>query len=219
MFKKISKYKYDVRKIVKTKWIGVTFSIVGLLLVSGMVYAFIQENGKVKGTTFKVSSTPEQIEGGVTDSNENLKLLIDLVGLTDESNLTDEVNGPTFEDISTVWKDKVLLKLYNQGDKPLNLASTADYIDDANTLRDDIFIRVSAWNDTNANGSLEFGEIGEEYGYDTILRMKNDTFNLGSLNPGAVKGLVMEFDGTGLSNANAEQMAVYDFMITGEEIE
>ena len=142
----------------------------------------------------------------------------DLAGSTGTANLTDETTGPTFENITTAWKDKVLLKVYNQGEKSLKLVSKADYANDPNTLRDDIFVKVYAWQDANNNGTFETGEAGDQYGYDSILRMKNDTFNLGNLSAGTMKGLVMEFDGTGLSSANADQTAVYDFIISGEEI-
>jgi|LakMenE01Jun11ns_1017448.scaffolds.fasta_scaffold9908064_2 hypothetical protein len=204
----------DVRK----KVLVISFALIFLLSIGSAVYAFIQENGKVKGTTFKVSSTPVQGGSGGADLNNNLKLLKDLAGTTGTTNLTDELAGPTFENLNTAWKDSYPMKLYNQGEKPLKLISAAEYVNDQYTLRDDIFVKISAWNDVNNNAGAEPSEIGSSYGYNSILRMKNDTFNLGNINPGEVRGVILEFDGTGLSESNAGQTAMFDFVIKGEEI-
>lgn len=204
--------------ILRSKWVGIVFGCLMIFMVAGLVYAFVQEHGKVNGTTFKVSSQPVA-EGGVpTAGNQNLKLLQNLIGATTANNLADQIPGPVFQDINTAWKDKSLVKVYNSGTKTLKLVSSAEYASDPNTLRDDIFVKISQWNDNNKNGKFEETELGESYGYDSVLRMKNDTFELGNLNAGDVRGFVMEFDGTGLSETNASQEAVYNFLINGEEI-
>jgi hypothetical protein len=201
-----------------SKWVGITLGCLTLLMAAGLVYAFVQEYGKVSGTTFRVSSDPV-VEGGVPIAgNQSLKLLQSLTGSTTANNLADQVPGPIFQNINTAWKGKALLKVYNSGTKTLKLISSAEYNSDPNTLRDDIFVKVSEWDDKNNNGKFEDNEIGDSYGYNSVLRMKNDTFNLGNLSAGDVKGFVMEFDGTGLSETNASQEAIYDFIINGEEI-
>lgn len=212
-------YRYikNIDRGVYKRGLTVVLTVAGLLILSGAVYAFIQENGKVKGTTFKVSSNPGQGNEGGTSGNASLKLLKVLNGGTSATNLVDEFEGPTFENITAAWKDKVLLKVHNSGQKSLKLVSKADYANDPNTLRDDLYIKIYEWMD-NGDGVLQNSEIGSVYGYDTILRMKNDTFNLDTISPGATKSFIMEFDGSGLSEANADQTAVYDFIISGEEI-
>ena len=214
----IYRYLKTVDRSVYKKWMAVIFTVAGLLILSGTVYAFIQENGKVKGTTFKVSSTPgQEIEEGGSSGNANLKLLKILSGGLGSDNLVDEVEGPTFNNITAAWKDKVLLKVHNKGQKILKLQSKAEYINDPDTLRDDIYIKISEWTD-NGDGILQTNEIGKVYGYDSVLRMKNDTFNLETISAGGVKSFVVEFDGSGLSEANANQTATYDFLISGEEV-
>ena len=202
----------------RKKFVITMFGLLILFSLGTAVYAFIQENGKVKGTMFKVSSTPVQGGSGGADLNNSLKLLKNLAGDTGSTNLTDELAGPTFENLNTGWKDGMPLKIYNQGEKMLKLVSTADYANDPYTLRDDIFVKISAWNDANNNAGVEPSEIGASYGYNSILRMKNDTFNLGNINPGEVKGIILEFDGAGLSEANAGQNATFDFVVKGEEV-
>ena len=216
----IYRYLKTVDKSVYKKLSAVVFTVAGLLILSGTVYAFIQENGKVKGTTFKISSTPGQGnegDGSGSNGNANLKLVKVLAGGLGTDNLVDEVEGPTFNNITADWKDKVLLKVHNKGQKTLKLLSKAEYINDPDTLRDDIFIKISEWND-NSDGILQTNEIGKVYGYDSVLRMKNDTFNLENILAGSTKSFVVEFDGSGLSEANANQTAIYDFLISGEEI-
>ncbi len=175
--------------------------------------AIFEETVKVAGTTFSVG------DGGTTEepANTALKVLADASQTATESNLVDTIQGPSFEGITEEWSDQFSVKVYNKGDSTLDLVSKVDYISDPDVLRDDIYVEVLAWNDNNSNGIVDEGELGESYGYDTILRMRNDTFNLGSIEPEETRGFVMKFDGTGISETNNGMQATYDFLITGTD--
>ena len=168
---------------------------------------------RVAGIWFTVGTSAEDNTAG----NTALKFLLNVSGSTESSNLTDTVAGPVLDNIDSIWSDVILLKLYNKGTTPLNVVSKAEYINDPNTLRDDIFVKAVAWNDANNNGVLDSGEEGVSYGYDTILRWRNDTFPVGLLGSGEVKGVALKFDGTGVTDSNIGQSAVYDFVFTGVE--
>ena len=193
-----------------------SFAIVALSLsgLFGATSAVFEETVKVAGTSFSVATSFEG--GGVApDSNTALKMLKDLAVGTDSLNLSDSVPGQSFENIEPTWVGVSTVKMYNQGDIPLDLITSAEYVSDLNTLRDDINIEISAWNDDNSNGILDAGEEGDSYGYDTILRMKNDTFPIGTIGAGETKGFVLRFDGAGLTDSNKGSSAVYDFTFTG----
>lgn len=195
--------------------------ISGLLLVTLCLVslfeataAALSEDVKVAGTSFTIGTEAGTGGGG----NTALKFLVNVAGAIENSNLSDSINGPSFGEISSTWTDQMELKVYNKGTKELNLITKANYINDPNTLRDDIFVNVLAWDDVNNNGQAEASEVGQSYGYNTILRLKNDTFPSGSVGAGEVKGFVLRFDGTGVSEANFGQSAVYDFIFTGMEV-
>ena len=181
----------------------------------GVAAAAFEEKVSVLGTTFTVGEM-----GGVpapVGSNTALKLLKTNSGGSDSGNLADTVNGPAFNDVNQTWTQTFSIKLFNKGDKTLAVSSGATYISDPDTLRDDLFVEILDWNDSNNNGTVEESEIGASHGHDTILRMKNDTFNMGDISPSAVKGYVLRFDGSGLSEANVGKTAVYDFVFTAVE--
>jgi len=173
--------------------------------------AVFEESVKVAGTSFTVGTTA----GGGDTGNTALKMLLDVSGSNESTNLTDTTAGPSFDNIDAEWVDTILVKLYNQGAETLDVVSNVEYINDPDTLRDDIFVEILSWDDVNNNGLLDAGEEGVSYGYDTILRLKNDIFLLGMIEPGEVKGLALKFDGTGVTDYNFGQSAVYDFEFVG----
>ncbi len=182
-----------------------------------VVYAAISEKGNVKGTTFKVASSfPDPVP--VPSSNNALKLINNLTGGTVDSNLVDDLTGPTYDNVSPTWSAFYPMKFYNKSDEILNLVASAEYIDDANTIRDDLYVAIYEWNDVNSNGVYDNGEAGTLFQRDTILRLKNDTFNLGQINGKATKSIVMKFDGEGLSSANFSQQGVFDFVFMGVSV-
>lgn len=180
------------------------------------VLALFEETVKVTGSTFKVATDstgePEDTENG------DLKILVNLGSDSNASNLADSVTGPLYDNISNSWTADYPIKLHNQGNKTLSLISKADYINDVNVLRDDIYVEVFAWNDTNTNGTVDTGELGQSYAKDTILRWRNDTFEMGRLLPNETRGFVLRFDGSGITDSNLGMEAVFDFEFTGTEV-
>jgi len=195
-----------------------SLAIVGLSL-SGLFQAtsaVFEETVKVAGNSFSVATIFDDGGGGTpTPSNTALKILKDLSLGAQISNLADFVPGSTFENINPTWIAESPLKIHNDGTSVLDVIASADYISDVNTLRDDIYIEISSWDDVNNNGVVEAGEEGDSYGRDTILRMKNDTFPIGEIAAGETKGYLLRFDGSGLTEVNKGMSAVYDFTFTG----
>ncbi len=195
-----------------------SLAIIGLSL-SGLFQAtsaVFEETVKVAGNSFSVATIFEGGGGGTPGtSNTALKILKNLSLGAETSNLADTVPGSTFENISPTWVAESPLKIHNDGTTALDVVASADYVSDVNTLRDDIYIEISAWNDANNNGAVDAGEEGDSFGRDTILRMKNDTFPMGEIAAGETKGYLLRFDGAGLTEVNKGMSAVYDFTFTG----
>ena len=195
----------------------------GLLLVMscaslfGITSAAFEEKVSVAGASFTIGESSGTPGGEETGTNTALKIFVNNANSSQGSNLADMVTGPVFENVTPEWVQSVPIKLYNKGTTILEVVGSATYISDPDTLRDDLFIEILAWNDANNNGLAEETEIGESFGHDTILRFKNDTFSLGELSGESVKGYVLRFDGTGLSDVNIGKTAVYDFVFTGVE--
>lgn len=186
------------------------------LSLFGVTSAAFEESVSVLGTSFTIGESTGG-SGNESGTNTALKILVSNASESQGSNLADTIAGPSFDSITPEWVQSVPIKLYNKGSAVLDIVGSAAYVNDPDTLRDDLFIEILAWNDTNNNGTVEESEIGESYGYDTILRFKNDTFNLGELGAESVKGYVLKFDGSGLSDVNIGKTAVYDFIFTAVE--
>lgn len=181
----------------------------------GITSAVFEENVSVAGTSFTIGTSSG--EPGGTTGNTALKILKSNTAAASGSNLADTITGPAFENVNTTWVQTLPVKLFNKGTKTLAIVSGATYVSDPDTLRDDLYIEILAWNDTNNNGTVQEAEIGQSFGKNTILRFKNDTFALGDLTANSTKGYVLRFDGTGLSDANIGKTAIYDFIFTGVE--
>jgi len=181
--------------------------------------AAFEETVTVAGSSFTIgtSSGGGGGGGGGTGTNTALKFFVDLEGSAVDSNMSDTINGPVFDNIDSQWTDQMLVKMHNKGANAMNLISKANYVSDPDTLRDDIFVEVLAWNDANNNGVLDAGEEGQSYGHDSILRWRNDTFPLGQIAAAETRGFVLRFDGSGVTDANFGMEAVYDFVFTGVE--
>ncbi len=198
------------------------FSILTLVFCAGTIVTgtlgALQETVKLTGTTFNVSAGAGQGGsggGGGTSSNQFLKMLQSLSGSSADSNLGDIKVGPVFNNVDVMWTDQAVVKIHNKGGVDVDVIAKADYISDPDTLRDDIYVEILEWNDSNSNGTYEVGEEGQSYKRDTILRLRNDTFLLGKITPSQTKGYVLKFDGSGISSVNAGKSAVYDFTFTG----
>lgn len=189
--------------------------VLGLVGFSGaVVYAAISEKGTVKGTTFKVASNFTE-QPAPTPVNSSLKILSSHNGGTVDANLVDSLTGPIYQDINPTWIAYYPVKFYNKSDQALTIVASADYIEDPNTIRDDLYVAIYEWNDVDNDGMYDDGEEGPLYKRDTILRLKNDTFNLGQIAGKTVKNIVLKFDGSGLSSANYSNQGIFDFVFTG----
>ncbi len=190
--------------------LGMFLSLVTLFQAS---QALFEETVKVAGTSFTIG---ESAGGGETPSgNTALKMYKNLAGTSSETNLTDSVQGSVFDNITPEWTNQVGLKVFNKGTQALALIGNVDYINDPDVLRDDLYVKIVGWNDNDNDGIVDTGEEGTQYGYDTILRLRNDLWSLGNIAPNETRGFVMKFDGTGLTDTNIGMTAVYDFLITG----
>lgn len=173
----------------------------GLLgLAIGITYAAFTDQSKFMGSTFSVGSA-------------DIKLLNDLAGGTDSSNLTDQKQAPSFVNITPHWSQDYLVKIYNNSTTNLNLTSSSDYTtaNDPDSLRSYIFVEIFDWNDTNNNGQFDTGELGTSYGRKTIIKWKSEGFNLGQLNNGDVRGLVLRFSTDDLSDTKQGKTGIFDF--------
>ncbi len=210
--------------------IGICSLVFSLFGLASAVYALVEETVKITGVGFQIASsfasttptptpttspTPTPI---IVVGNANLKLLKIPNAGTSSANIADAVVGPVYQNVDPSTEKYFPVKFYNQGQVNLNLVATADYVSDPDTLRDDLYVGVYDWNDLDSDGQYDVGESGTAYGYDTILRLRNDTFLLGSIAGGQTKGFVYKFSGSGLSSANLSMSAIYDFKIVGTEV-
>jgi predicted ribosomally synthesized peptide with SipW-like signal peptide len=170
----------------------------GLLI--GVTYAAFTDKGKVLGSTFSAGSS-------------DIKFLNDVTLGTESSNLTDELTGPSFSNISPTWTQDYLLKIFNNGTSNLAL-TTASYYETANDpqdLRSDIQVEIFPWNDTNSNGVVDSGEIGTALGKKTIIKWKTEGFDLGELQSGQQLPLIFRFTAPTLGDDQQGATAVFDF--------
>ncbi|MCB0514207.1 MAG: hypothetical protein KDC60_07260, partial [Bacteroidetes bacterium] len=127
------------------------------------------------------------------------------------SNIANSIKGPHFTDIDNKWKDTYTFTLYNQSTEDINIISKSNYIEDPDTLRDDIFVAIHRWEDNDNDGKFDDSELGVQLDYNSILRWRNDTFNLGKISSNSMKKFVLVFDGSGISSANLGKKAIYSF--------
>jgi hypothetical protein len=168
----------------------------------GIAYAAFQDKGKVLGSTFSVGSS-------------DIKLLNDVSGTTDSSNLADEINGPNFSNITPNWKNDYLIKLVNKGTTTLSMASHAKYLtaNDPQDLRNIIFVEPIVWNDLNNNGLADDGETGVSLGRKTIVKWNTEGFDFGLVNVNETKGFVLRFSTDAVSETKQGASGIFDFEI------
>lgn len=219
----------NLKKKIVVGFCSLAFSFFGL---ASAVYALVEETVKITGVGFQIasnfsSSTPSPTPTStpsvtptptISVGNANLKILKVPTAGTGSTNIADSIDGLVYQNVNPATEQYFPVKVYNKGQVNLNLVASADYISDPDTLRDDLYVGIYEWTDTNSNGQYEVGELGTALGSDTILRLRNDTFPLGVLSGGQVKGFVFKFAGTGLSSANFSKSAIYDFKIIGTEV-
>lgn len=169
-------------------------------LVAGVTYAAFTDKGKVLGSTFSAGSA-------------DIKFLADVTLGTDSSNLTDELTGPSFSNISPTWTQDYLLKLVNNGTSNLGVVTNAYYetANDPDDLRSDIQVEILPWDDANSNGVVDTGEMGTPIGTKTIIKWKTEGFDLGAFNAGQKKSLILRFTAPTLGDDQQGSTAVFDF--------
>lgn len=204
-----------MRKIISS----LVLIVLGAITIFQATSAVFEESVMVAGTSFSVGVPSGSDPSTPIDTNTALKMFVNLSGDSVSSNLADSLAGPSFGNINSAWSDEVAIKIHNAGSVPMNLVSTVNYVNDPNTLRNRINAEVIEWNDFNNNGQVDQGELGQSYGYDTILRWRNDLFHMGRINPDQTRGFVIKFDGAGLTQTNVGQSAIYDFVFKGVETE
>jgi hypothetical protein len=185
----------------------------GLLAVActatfGISYAAFSDKGKYSGSTFNVASA-------------DIKLLSDVSQGADLANLVDEKPGPVFNNIGPSWTSDYTIKLYNNATTPLNIFSTAYYetLRDPGELRGVISCEIFEWNDVNANGTVDEGEIGGSYGAKTIIKWKTEGIQIGQLSIGEAKGYILRFTTTStFSSLLQGKTGEFDFEFTATGI-
>ncbi|RJR27474.1 hypothetical protein C4561_02145 [candidate division WWE3 bacterium] len=180
----------------------VTFASFALLtgLLVGVVLAAFADKGKILGSTFSVGSS-------------DLKFLTNLSGGIDSGNLSDELQGPGFANISSNWTMDYTLKMLNNGTSQVQVTSNANYLtaNDPDDLRNIIFVEPLEWNDSNGDGLVDTGEEGQSLGRKTLVKWKTEGYNIGALNQGEVKGLILRFSTDTVSDTKQGKSGVFDF--------
>ncbi len=117
------------------KRLTITFLLIAaLILAAGVAVAAFGDKGEILGSNFSIGSA-------------DIKLFKDLSGGTTSENLVDELNGPTFANISPNWSEDYPLKIYNNAPIHIQLTSNADYItaNDPDDLRQIIYVEPINW--------------------------------------------------------------------------
>lgn len=188
-------------KIQMTRNAKISLLTVGTVIaLAGVVWAAFSDQGKILGTTFSTASA-------------DLKLLQNLGGGTDETNLKDELPGPIFDNISPTWKGAYFLKLYNNGSTYLNIVSNANYAtaNDPDDLRNYIDVEFFEWTDANNNSAIDEGELSVSLGKKSIVKWKTEGFDLGILDPAQTTAYYLEFTSESLPSTKQGKSGIYDF--------
>ncbi len=183
------------------KKIVLTLSLILFLVaVAGVAIAAFGDKGEVLGSSFTVGSA-------------DIKLLKNLAGGTSSDNLVDTLDGPSFSNINPGWTEDYAMKIYNNATTHIQLTSNADYetANDPEELRQIIFVEPFNWNDANNDGLVDDGELGSTFGKKTIVKWKTEGYDLSSVAPGSVKGMILRFSTDAVSDTKQGASAMFDF--------
>lgn len=177
-----------------------TAIVIGIAATAGITYANFTDKGEILGSTFSVGSA-------------DLKIIKELTGGIENDNLTDQLTGPSFANITPNWQKDYLIKLYNNAGSKMQLTTNAEYLttNDPDDLRSVIYVEPLPWNDANNNGIVDTGETGTSLGKKTIVKWKTEGFDLGQMDSGMVKGLILRFSTSTLSETKQGKTAIFDF--------
>ena len=182
--------------------------VLASILSFGIAYAAFSDRGKVLGSSFSVKSA-------------DLRFLQDNSGPTSSENLTDELVGPSFNNIGETWQENYLLKVFNNGTTRLQVTSNSDYetVNDPKELRQEIEVEIFEWDDQNLNGELDDTELGISLGKKNIVKWKTEGIMIGEMEPADTKSLVLTFSTQGLSETKQGAQAIIDYVFDAIEIE
>lgn len=185
---------------IKGKLMIVSILVLSSALIGGITYAAFMDKGSILGSSFSVGSS-------------DIKLLVNVAGNIDSSNLSEEVQGPSFNNILPFWQKEYLIKIYNNASTTLNLNSLATYStsNDTSELRYLIFVEPIEWNDQNSNGVVDTGEAVYSFGKKSLLKWKTEGINLGEVKQGEIKGLILRFSTEDISDTKQGATALFDF--------
>ena len=165
---------------INTKLIYFFVVVLNFALIGGITYAAFIDKGSVFGSSFSVG-------------NSDIKFLTNVAGNIESSNLSEEITGPSFTNITPYWHKDYLLKIYNNSSGDLTITSNASYTtaNDTQDLRYSIYVEPITWKDMNANGTVDDGEAIYSFGKKSILKWKTEGFNLSNLKQGEIMGLIL----------------------------
>lgn len=168
-------------------------------LLIGVAYGAFMDKGKILGSSFSMGSA-------------DLKFLNNLTLGAVQTNLVDEKQGPQFTNIGPNWSKEYYTKIYNNATESLILTSNAYYetANDPDDLRSILFIEIFNWNDDN-DGVFEDGELGTSFGRKTIVKWKTEGYNLGTLENGSIKSLVLKFSTDTVAESKQGKSGTFDF--------
>lgn len=171
-----------------------------VLGIAGIAYAAFSDRGKVLGSSFSVG-------------NADIKLFNDVAQGSDETNLKDEINGPSFTNIGQNWHQDYPIKIYNNGTYKMALASYANYetVNDPDDLRQYLYAEIFKWDDADSDGVVDENELLESLGRKTIIKWKTEGFNMGEFDPGQVLPFVIRFSTENISDTKQGVQGIYDF--------
>jgi hypothetical protein len=179
------------------------------VLLAGIAVAAFGDKGEILGSSFTVGSA-------------DIKFLNSITGGTTAGNLVDQLDGPSFSGISPNWEQDYFVKIYNNAQTPVQLATNAYYetINDPEDLRQIIYVEPWLWNDADNDGAVGVGELpATSLGRKTIVKWKTEGFDLGTLNAGEVQGLLLKFSTDDVSDTKQGASAIFDFEFDSPGIE
>ncbi len=180
--------------------ITAALGLVIALFSAGIAYAAFADKVKIKSALFSTGSA-------------EIKFLINLAGSTQPDNTADELQGPNFTNIGSNWQNDYAVKIFNNSTSAIDLGSNAFYetVNDPDELRSYINVEPIPWDDSNNNGLVETDELGTSFGKKTITKWKTEGFALGELDAGQIKGLLLRFTTTTLSDTKQGKTGTFDF--------
>lgn len=185
-----------MKKLLYISGILFLLSLVGF----GIVSAAFGDKAKILGSSFSVGSA-------------DIKLLEDITLGVVSGNLVEEMQGPVFTSINSNWQQDYLVKIYNNAGAPVSLTSYANYetSNDPDELRQIIYVEPFVWNDSNGNGLLEEGEMGDSLGKKTIVKWKTEGYILGEVQGGSVYSMLLRFSTGTVSDTKQGKSGIFDF--------